>query len=358
MADGGPLRSPSGGYFSPGFVRELHCNPCYIGMVRWNRRSQSKIDGRFKRPESEHMLVPGRHEPIIDRETFDRVQVLLDTGALRGRPKRDRRLFLLTGLLICGVCGRACCGAKDYRPGRTGHRYRCGHRNHGYAGGRMLDQLVLDAVAAIPVPDNAMEAVRPVLARDDVEQPDRAAGLQAQRKRHEERRKRLTLYLADGTIEPADYRIAVAEIEQAMATVDRELVSLPTTATPAILAEVEAWLNLARDLGQGTVAAMLEGASIEDQASAVSAAIEHITLTRGNAPEITWRPWVLRLQEAAQSAVQKWVLRCVRAPNAHDSSDPGVARQRKVRRWGGSRRSSISPAKRLLVARCFLDHST
>lgn len=301
-ADGDRLRSPLGRYFAPGVIGKILRNPCYIGMIRWNLSSQSKLNGRFKRPESEHMLVPGRHEPIIDRDIFDRVQALLDVGALHGRPNRERRIFLLTGLLVCGTCGKACCGGKDYGTGRTGYRYRCKHQDHGYAAGKVLDYLVLDAVAAIPMPDNAMEAVRAVLARDDVGQPDRVTGLQAQRKRHEERRKRLTMYLADGTIEPADYRIAVAEIEQAMSTVDRELVSLPATATPAILAEVEAWLSMARDLGQGTVAAMLDGASLEDQAAAVSAAIEHVTLTRGKAPEITWRPWVMRLQEAAHLA--------------------------------------------------------
>ncbi|HVA92071.1 MAG TPA: recombinase family protein [Chloroflexota bacterium] len=218
-------RSPAGRYFSPAFVREVLRNPCYIGMVRWNLSSQSKLDGRFKRPVSEHMILPGQHAPIIDRDTYDQVQTLLDLGALHGRPKRDRLNFLLTGLLVCGTCGRACCGAKDYSKGRTGHSYRCGHHNHGRHNGRPLDAMILTAIAAIPMPDNAVEAVRAVLTRDAAGQPDRTADLHAQRKRHEDRRRRPTLFLADGTIEPADYRIAVADIEQAVATVDRALAS-------------------------------------------------------------------------------------------------------------------------------------
>jgi Recombinase zinc beta ribbon domain/Recombinase len=273
-------------------------------MVRWNLSSQSKLEGRSKRPESEHMIVPGQHEPIIDRETFDQVQTLLDIGALHGRPKRARRLFLLTGLLVCGTCGRACCGAKDYSKGRTGHSYRCGHHNHGRHNGRPLDAMILDAVAAIPMPDNALATVRAVLQRDEAGQPDRAADLHAQRKRHEERRRRLTMFLADGTLEPADYRIAVVELEQAMATIDRELAALPATNTIAVLADVEAWLAVARDVGEGTVRAVIHGASLEDQAAIVAAAIERITLDRGTEPVIVWRPWVARLREAALLAVE------------------------------------------------------
>lgn len=297
--DGERRKSPGGRYFEPGFVREVLRNPCYIGMIRWNRNSQSKLEGRYKRPASEHMIVPGQHEPIIDRETFDQVQALLDIAALHGRPKRERRIFLLTGVLTCGVCGRACCGAKDYNKGRTGHSYRCVHHHHGRHNGRALDRLVLDAVASIPMPDNALEAVRTVLQRDDGGLPDRAADLQAQRKRHEERRRRLTMFLADGTLEPADYRLAVADLEQATATIDRELATLPALNATAVLADVEAWLQVARDVGEGTIAAVILGASLDDQAAMVAAAIASITLERDKAPVIAWRPWVERVREAA-----------------------------------------------------------
>jgi hypothetical protein len=257
------------------------------------------LDGRFKWPKSEHMLVPGQHVPIIDRETFERVQELLDIGALHGRPKRDRRIFLLTGLLVCGSCQRGCCGAKDYTKGRTGHGYRCALHTHGRHVGRRLDRMVLDAVAALPIPEHALDAVRVVMTRDEAGQPDRIADLSAQRKRHEDRRRRLTMFLADGTITPPDYRTAIAEVEQAMATIDRELAALSTSNnTTAVLADVEAWLQLARDLGEGTVAAVLHDASLEDQAAIVGAAVERVVLERGSAPVIIWRPWVERLQEA------------------------------------------------------------
>ncbi|HVA92070.1 MAG TPA: hypothetical protein VNL71_19760 [Chloroflexota bacterium] len=70
--------------------------------------------------------------------------------------------------------------------------------------------------------------------------------------------------------------------------------------TTAVLADVEAWLELARGMGEGSVAAVLHGAALEDQAAVVSAAIERITMTREKEPEIAWRPWVGRLRDAAR----------------------------------------------------------
>ncbi|MDO4271180.1 MAG: recombinase family protein [Eubacteriales bacterium] len=45
---------------------------------------------------------PGRHEPLIDRETFDRAQRRLRRP---GRPRAAESGKLLTGLLVCGHCG-------------------------------------------------------------------------------------------------------------------------------------------------------------------------------------------------------------------------------------------------------------
>ena len=45
---------------------------------------------------------PGRHEPLVDHETFDRVQCRLRRS---GRPRAADAGKLLTGLLVCGHCG-------------------------------------------------------------------------------------------------------------------------------------------------------------------------------------------------------------------------------------------------------------
>lgn len=47
-------------------------------------------------------VYPGRHEPLIDRETFDRAQRRL---CAPNRPRAAEGGKLLTGLLVCGHCG-------------------------------------------------------------------------------------------------------------------------------------------------------------------------------------------------------------------------------------------------------------
>lgn len=58
--------------------------------------------GEFEYPVGSGKFYRGKHQPMITREEFDRVQILL------GRPSRPRphnRHFSFTGLIACGECG-------------------------------------------------------------------------------------------------------------------------------------------------------------------------------------------------------------------------------------------------------------
>lgn len=65
-----------------GTVRRVLANPVYIGMV-----------GEYK----------GQHEPIIDKDTFEKVQVILDERKRGGKTPTGKHL--LTGMIFCGYCG-------------------------------------------------------------------------------------------------------------------------------------------------------------------------------------------------------------------------------------------------------------
>jgi len=64
---------------------KIFTNPFYCG---WMERSEGKF--------------PGRHEPMITQEEFDRAQVILGE---RGKPKPKRHSFAFTGMISCGECG-------------------------------------------------------------------------------------------------------------------------------------------------------------------------------------------------------------------------------------------------------------
>lgn len=104
------LRTDLGNPWTPSAVKVMLKSPVYVGMVQWNQRQESvRIENgaRVKsRPLSDNaILAQGRHEAIVDRAVYDRVQAMLSGHAKR--PKNEMSPFAnpLGGLVICPVCG-------------------------------------------------------------------------------------------------------------------------------------------------------------------------------------------------------------------------------------------------------------
>ena len=64
--------------------------------------------------------VKGKHEPLIDEATFQRVQAVR-TRRYRAKPRRTGPEFLLRGMVKCSECGRVI--AASFSRGRHGQRY-------------------------------------------------------------------------------------------------------------------------------------------------------------------------------------------------------------------------------------------
>ena len=99
------------GYDDPMWgVRMIHSiltNPTYTGDLAQGRsRVKSyKVHQIEAVPREEWVEVAGTHEAIIDYETFDKVQALLQRDT-RTSPK-GREVHLFSGFLKCADCGRA-----------------------------------------------------------------------------------------------------------------------------------------------------------------------------------------------------------------------------------------------------------
>ena len=103
-----------GGRWGIGQVHRILTRRTYMGEHEFNKRSKSKA----LKPVSEIVVVPT--PPIIDRETFDAVQVLLKARHPTVTPSAViSGPTLLTGLIHCAKCG----GAMTIRTGKGG-RYR------------------------------------------------------------------------------------------------------------------------------------------------------------------------------------------------------------------------------------------
>ena len=95
----------------PNRVHELLQNPYYIGIVKWDGRS-----------------YPGRHQKLVDQETFDRVQVFLTAARISGdRPQIHEHY--LRGTVLCETCGgRLLFGRHRNRTGTPYDYFSCTNR--------------------------------------------------------------------------------------------------------------------------------------------------------------------------------------------------------------------------------------
>lgn len=128
-----------------GSIKDLLHNPTYIGLVRYNH----KPAGYYERaPEGSSFTVPGRHQAIVDRETFEQVQRRMAAAALRqSYNRRGDRGVLGAGILRCATCG----GPTRLSLKRDGIAYyECGWRQMGKpcTARAYLAQLAHDALLA------------------------------------------------------------------------------------------------------------------------------------------------------------------------------------------------------------------
>lgn len=88
-------------------------NRTYCGQLEVN------LDGQ-------HGIYDGKHPPIVEKETFDKVQTIMEERAAKRKPyehSTNGYVHWLSGLLRCPYCG----GSFSYQKGYNGrgNRYRC-----------------------------------------------------------------------------------------------------------------------------------------------------------------------------------------------------------------------------------------
>lgn len=98
------LRSTKGCRFTKATVSYVLRNDIYTGDLFWP-------DSKRLRPGEEQIVIKDHHPAIIDRETFRRVQVSIDSRCYsKTHPRRVSSNYLLSGLLHCEICGKAMLG--------------------------------------------------------------------------------------------------------------------------------------------------------------------------------------------------------------------------------------------------------
>ena len=87
-------------------IRRILTNPTYIGNMAQHR--SEKINYKVKRfkkiPRKDWIIAENTHEPIIDKNTYDTVQAMIEKKAGTFYPSQ-RVEHILSGIIYCGDCG-------------------------------------------------------------------------------------------------------------------------------------------------------------------------------------------------------------------------------------------------------------
>jgi site-specific DNA recombinase len=142
---------PGPAVWGPTALRELLCNPAYLGRIVWNTKHQGKyarLQGgkigkddsakgreqtrrrerrrclpKVKNPAGDRIEVANAHTPLVTPELFAAVARRLAWNQKRTTPVRDHNPWLLTGLLRCGACGSRMHGTHGARRTTGVHDY-------------------------------------------------------------------------------------------------------------------------------------------------------------------------------------------------------------------------------------------
>lgn len=107
------IKPQKGDVWTYATIKGILANPVYTGKIRWNFRPQNKkvINGQIvkERPRAKKedwILVEGFHDSIITDEIWDKAQEITSLNISKPCPKDLPIKNPLSGLIICGICGR------------------------------------------------------------------------------------------------------------------------------------------------------------------------------------------------------------------------------------------------------------
>jgi DNA invertase Pin-like site-specific DNA recombinase len=253
-------------------IRFILRNRKYVGDWTWNTKSEGKytaigedrqvVSHALKNTHARRnaldkwVIVPESHEPLIDRELFERVQARLGQMRKKTTPRPNGGDYRLTGLLICGHCGWRMIGTthlglhKVYYCGRYHEegKHACGYN-------RMREETVLKCI------------VRKI--HEDYLNAERLTALQAEILRQDEE---------EAQADPertAALRKRIGELEQQIANGNRNMALAPPDAVAGI-AQVVRGLREERDRLAAERDRQERPTARADKEAAVAEAMKHL----------------------------------------------------------------------------------
>jgi site-specific DNA recombinase len=168
------------------------------------------------------VVIPNTHEPVVDPELFNRVQGIIRNNTRRTTPVQCRGDFLLSGMLVCGECGRPMCGGRAAPTQKVRERYMCTGRMNIQSGCK------LNIVREPEVLDKVLKTLKHTFLNPKV-----VARLKTQAREMVKR---------SGAVDRvAVLQAEVAELAKKVAKAKKNLAILDEDLVPDVVAQIRAW---------------------------------------------------------------------------------------------------------------------
>ena len=133
-------------------INRILRNKIYIGVLEQGKREKVnyKLNKVVEKPETEWAVKENTHEAIISKPDFENVAKLLNLDT-RKSPKEET-LFMLSGLMFCGECGRSMVRRCNRYKDKQSVYYICATYNKGKGcsrhsiGQSVVEDILLDAI--------------------------------------------------------------------------------------------------------------------------------------------------------------------------------------------------------------------
>ena len=227
-------------FWSAATLKSMLTNQVYIGNLTQGRRKSCLYDGvpEKKVEKKNWVVVEGTHEPIVEKELFDKVQMLLDEAHdkyFRNLGKYDRMSNnhnMFKKKVVCGDCGTKLTRYKNVKPNekKVYYTFICPHR------ARFLNQCNFLSIPEPTLKDIVMQSIRLQIVQlcDLGSAVDKASKSESVRQKRMEltmsmsdilaniayiktARIRLTKDYASGLLDDDEYKMAKAEFDSQLA---------------------------------------------------------------------------------------------------------------------------------------------
>lgn len=212
------IRTHRGNEFENRTVEYILRNPVYIGKLRWNPTGKTRRDFF----NENIILADGEHEPIVDQELWDAVQLRLDQVKLqwgyKARPTSELKHWL-SGLVRCSSCGATLIFSLP-------HYYKCNN----YAKGRCKSSqhIKADSLAEALIKQMREDAVTEQPLTYNVTYSVKSGGTDISRletilRDLEKKKTRLQDAYLSGVIELEDFAVAKKDLDLSTAQAQKQL---------------------------------------------------------------------------------------------------------------------------------------